>query len=60
MVATLPTIVLVPGAWHSPIHYQYLLKELEKAGSPIVSSPLPSLDHPNPDELTVSDDANFI
>ena len=56
----LPTIVLVPGAWHSPIHYHLLFSQLRLSGYPIVSYPLPSCNSPNPRKETVAGDADYI
>ena len=55
-----PTIVLVPGAWHSPVHYQFLFSQLETFGYPIVSRPLPSCDSPHPRAESVAGDAKYI
>jgi Alpha/beta hydrolase family len=38
-----PTIVLVPGAWHSPESYSDVVAILSKHGYPTVSLPLPSV-----------------
>ena len=56
----LPTIVLVPGAWHSPIHYDLLFSQLRNFGYPIVSGPLPSCDSPHPRTETVAGDAEYV
>jgi pimeloyl-ACP methyl ester carboxylesterase len=60
MARILPTIVIVPGAWHSPFHYQDLANSLEEAGYTTICSSLPRLDPSNPDEVSVTDDATFI
>jgi len=57
---SLPTIVVVPGAWHSPVHYTELLALFEAAGYPTSSSVLPSVDPPNPNITTATTDADFI
>ncbi len=56
----LPTIVLVPGAWHSPIHYELLFSQVRLFEYPIVSGPLPSCESPNPRIETVAGDADYI
>lgn len=55
-----PYIALVPGAWHSPVHYQELLEVFEKAGYPTASIQLPSVDSKTPDEESVKGDAAAI
>lgn len=58
--AETPTVVLVPGAWHSPQHY-YKLKDLvERAGYDLVSQRNPSCDSLNPDAESAAKDAAFI
>ena len=41
MSTSKPAIVLVPGAWHGPIHYQPLTSRLEQAGYEVHSLDLP-------------------
>jgi pimeloyl-ACP methyl ester carboxylesterase len=60
MASSLPTIVLIPGAWHSPIHYELVTKKLQAAHYDVVSSTLPSLDPSNPNVTTVTTDSTFI
>ncbi|KAF7561473.1 hypothetical protein G7046_g2660 [Stylonectria norvegica] len=55
-----PTIALVPGAWHSPIHYETFLQHLRDADYPTVSKSLPSVGSLDPKSQTVAADANFI
>ncbi|CAL8584119.1 hypothetical protein XPA_009724 [Xanthoria parietina] len=55
-----PTIVLVPGAWHSPIHYKLLTKQLESYGYPVVSERNPSCNSANPTAESAAKDAAFI
>ena len=43
MSTTKPVIVLVPGAWHSPIHFTPLTERLEAAGYTVKSIDLPSV-----------------
>jgi pimeloyl-ACP methyl ester carboxylesterase len=59
-MASLPAIVLIPGAWHSPIHYKELTTLLEAARYTVSSSSLPSLDPANPDAITTMTDSKFI
>lgn len=56
----LPTIVLVPGAWHSPVHYNLLFSQLKLSGYPIISGRLPSCSSPKPQIETVAGDADYI
>ena len=57
---SLPTIVLVPGAWHLPIHYSLLILKLKSYGFPVESEKLPSVNSPKPKEQSVAKDADFI
>lgn len=57
---TLPTVVLVPGAWHSPIHYSLLIGELSNFGYHTVTGRLPSCDSDDPNDQTAAKDAAFI
>jgi pimeloyl-ACP methyl ester carboxylesterase len=41
-MASKPTIVIVPGAWHHPAHYAPLTTRLEKAGYDVKALHLPS------------------
>jgi pimeloyl-ACP methyl ester carboxylesterase len=59
-MVSLPTIVLIPGAWHSPVHYQELVNLLEAARYTLSSSSLPSLDPADPDAVTTRTDSKFI
>jgi len=55
-----PCIVIVPGAWHSTIHYHGLIVLFQQAGYQVSSQKLPSV---NPDvsaSHTSSTDAAFI
>lgn len=60
MASKLPTIVIVPGAWHSPLHYSPLTALFGNAGHTVSSSALPSINPPEPDSVTTTSDANFI
>ena len=43
MAVSKPTIVLIPGAWHTPASYGRLVPFLHEAGYPTVSAALPSV-----------------
>ena len=60
MSFTKPTIVIVPGAWNSPIHYKPLLAELNSLSYPTLCLALPSTTSANPKDATVTTDAAFI
>jgi len=60
MTTTKPTILLIPGAWHTPAHYSALLKELEKSSYPTTSHKLPSVDCTDASKHTAQTDADFI
>lgn len=55
-----PTVVLIPGAWHSPAHYSPLTRLLEDAGYTVVASKLPSVDSTDPTQQSVANDSAFI
>ncbi|KAF3480968.1 uncharacterized protein GIQ15_06315 [Arthroderma uncinatum] len=52
-----PTIALVPGAWHTPAHYEDFLAEVEKAGYPTACLQLPGVDSATPNDETVASNA---
>ena len=54
-----PTIVIVPGAWHLPIHFQPLTSRLEKAGYTVHALHLPSIGD-NPTTVDFSEDVELI
>ncbi len=54
-----PTIVLIPGAWHSPSHYHELILRLHKAGYATQCLRLPSV-NPDPGTAEQADVANDI
>ena len=60
MRSSKPTIVLVPGAWHSPQHYAPLLHEFSEAGYTVVSQQLPSVNPAVPTSASVANDTKFI
>lgn len=45
-----PTIVLIPGAWHTPTPYLPFLRRLEALGFPTASGKLPSVISPDPSD----------
>lgn len=55
-----PTIVLVPGAFHSPIHYALLISRLYAQGYEVVCQRNPSCDSPYPFAQTAAKDTSFI
>lgn len=56
-----PTIALVPGAWHTPGHFELFLQRFRDAGYPIASKALPSVGADSVDrQPTTGDDADFI
>ena len=55
-----PVIALVPGAWHSPIHYSILITLLKARGYQVVTHRNPSCDSDDPNAQSVSSDAAFI
>ena len=60
MAPSLPTIVIVPGAWHSPAHFKQLIALLKQAGYPVSSYSLPSLEPSDPNATTTTSDSTFI
>lgn len=55
-----PVIVVVPAAWHQPIHYRLWTDELNQAGYQTVIDRLPSCGSSNPQAQSVSGDAEFV
>ena len=55
-----PVIVIVPAAWHSPIHYSEYARQLRFAGYQTVSQRLPSCDSSHPESQSLGVDAAFI
>ena len=56
---TKPTVLIVPGGWHLPIHYEPLTKVLSSHGLPSVALPLPTLGASPPDK-DLYDDIAYI
>ncbi|KAH8653237.1 Alpha/beta hydrolase fold-1 [Tricladium varicosporioides] len=59
-IAHLPTIVMVPGAWHTSKHFKIFSRSLEKLNFPSVSIQMPDLGSAHPNSITVTDDVNSI
>lgn len=57
---TLPTIVLVPGAFGTPAGYDKLLPYFEQAGFPTTPGPYPSCNSADPDSATAVKDINSL
>ena len=55
-----PTVVIVPGAWHSPQHYTELRDYLGGAGYTTVSQRNPSCNSTDPNAESAAKDAKFI
>ena len=55
-----PAVVLVPGGWHSPLHYSSFLDRLNHEGFVTVSERNPSCDCTNPDATSLVNDASAI
>ncbi len=55
-----PVVVLVPGAWLTPIQYRELILLLDLSGYRTVIRELPSVNSKNPDAHTVATDTAFV
>jgi len=55
-----PIIILVPGAWHAPLHYSHLLDGLKHEGFTTVSERNPSCDSADPSGTSTAKDAMAI
>ena len=55
-----PSIVLVPGAWHSPEHFQELRRLLERNGYHTFSQRNPSCNSKAPNDESAAKDTEFI
>lgn len=60
IMASKPTVALVPGAWHTPVHFDILISFLDAEGYPTVSKQLPSVDTATPATTTSEGDSQFI
>ena len=56
---TKPTVVIVPGGWHLPIHYEPLTKVLSSYGFPSIALLLPTFGASPPDK-DLYDDIAYI
>ena len=54
------TIVIIPGAFHSPSHYGELIAQLHRAGYSTLCLALPTLNPQNPHTADVAGDTAFI
>ncbi|MCJ1472549.1 hypothetical protein MMC13_001198 [Lambiella insularis] len=59
-VDVLPTFVLVPGAWHSPAHFEGVMYELNLAGHETRCLRLPGVNSLDPKTTSTTTDADFI
>ncbi|KAK5991219.1 Alpha/beta hydrolase nvfD-like protein [Cladobotryum mycophilum] len=55
-----PTFVLIPGAWHTPDHFDVFIQRLNKAGYPTRCEKLPSVDSHEPRKQSVTVDIEFV
>lgn len=55
-----PTLVLVHGSWHSPLHYDGLIKDLETHGYKVVPVSLPSTQSPGLPPASLTDDTSAV
>src|ERR1700761_2736068 len=55
-----PTILFVPGAWHSPVHYEKIMKELEQHGYETEGVALATVDPRDPPNTDADSDVEVI
>ena len=60
MSSTLPSILIIPGAWHPSSLYKGLADKLEQGGFSTTTANLPSLDPSDPGNATCVADADSI
>ncbi|MCJ1471353.1 hypothetical protein MMC07_010001 [Pseudocyphellaria aurata] len=60
MALSKPTLVIVPGAFHSPSHYGELIARLHQSEWPTLCLALPSLNPSDPHQADVAGDSAFI
>jgi pimeloyl-ACP methyl ester carboxylesterase len=60
MAHTLPTIVLVHGAWHTPPNYQGFVDSLKEAGFSVHCPRLPSCTNTSPPPASFADDVKTV
>lgn len=56
---TKPTVIISPGGWHLPLHYEPLTKILSSCGFPSVALPLPT-NGASPPDKDLYDDIAYI
>ena len=55
-----PTILIVPGGWHSASVYSHFAAELESLGYPTTTTSLPSVNSKSPQTATCTEDSNAL
>ena len=55
-----PIVVLIPGAFHAPVHYADLVAMLDQAGYPVMLLSLPSSNPKDPQGQSFIEDAAYI
>ncbi|KAL8737028.1 MAG: hypothetical protein Q9181_002092 [Wetmoreana brouardii] len=60
MATSLPSIVIVPGAWHQPSAYEKFIASLESQGYAATATSLPSCDSQEPLTVSCSTDATAV
>ena len=60
MASPKPTLLIIPGAWHTSIYFDPLLAVLSKHAYPTVCKALPSVAPSNPKAHTAQTDAEFV
>ena len=59
-MASKTTVAIVPGAYHTPVHFDTFISFLHAEGYPTVSKQLPSVDAATPSTTTSERDSHFI
>lgn len=60
MATPKPTILLIPGLWHTPEYFDALRTELAKHSYETISRQLPCIDCTHPSKHSAQSDADFI
>lgn len=55
-----PTILIVPGGWHSASVYSHFAAQLESLGYPTATTSLPSVNSTSPKTATCTEDSNAL
>jgi pimeloyl-ACP methyl ester carboxylesterase len=55
-----PTILIIPGGWHTPTHYTLLRSSLESLGFKVCTSALPSTNQARPPNAALAADTTHI